>query len=56
MTKLFRPDNTEGYTQQQLDQFNAEWERHVSDLGLEDGTDEFYDAAKQFCTEVAARG
>jgi hypothetical protein len=53
--KLFRLDNTEGYSQEQLDTLNAEWKARFLVLGLEPGTEEYEDAAKAFCDAVARR-
>ena len=53
--KLFRDDNTEGYTPEQLEKFNTEWEQRVSDIGLEEYTEEYDLAASWFCDEVARR-
>ena len=53
--KLFRNDNTEGYTAEQMDALNAEWEARAAERGLEYGTDEYEQAAKGFCDEVAGR-
>ncbi len=50
-SKLFRDDNTTGYTQEQLDRLNDEWESLAT---LVDDAD-LDAAAKQFCDEVARR-
>jgi hypothetical protein len=47
--------NTEGYTQQELDALNAEWEKIVNELGLESGTDDYYREAQAFADKVAQR-
>ena len=52
---LFRTDNTEGYTQAQLDTLNAEWQERVEKLNLEEYTDEYDREAKRFDDEVARR-
>lgn len=49
----FRPDNTEGYTSDQLDELNEELSARLS--GLEPFTYEWYVAAKHFSHEVARR-
>jgi len=53
--KLFREDNTEGYTTEEMNELNSEWEARAESEGLEEGTDEYNEAAKQFCDEVARR-
>lgn len=53
--KLFRTDNTEGYTAAQLGALNAEWEMEAEQLGLEEGTDAYDFEAKRFCDAVARR-
>jgi len=50
---MFTQQNTEGYTDQELDALNTELEERLS--GLEPGTDEYYDAEKAFSDEVARR-
>lgn len=53
MGKLFRDDNTSGYTNQQLNELNLEWEQKSENL--ESGTEEYYAAADAFSDEVAGR-
>lgn len=53
--ELFRSDNTEGYSQEEMDQLNAEWKKIVSNEGLEEYTDEYNQRASHFCDEVARR-
>lgn len=53
--KLFRSDNTEGYTDAQLGALNAEWEMRADRLGLKEGTEEYDLCAKSFCDEVGRR-
>lgn len=53
MEKLFTKDNTEGYTQEQLDALNAEWAERSKELTP--NTDEYHEAAKRFSDEVAGR-
>ena len=50
--KLFRKDNTE-YSDQELDAINKEWEIKANEL--EEGTDEYNEAAKAFSDEVSRR-
>ena len=52
--KLFRKDNTE-YSDQELDALNTEWETRVKANELEEGTDEYNEAAKAFSDEVSRR-
>jgi len=54
-TELFREDNTEGYTQEQMDALNAEWDKRAEEKGLEPGSSEYEREAKWFCDEVAHR-
>jgi hypothetical protein len=49
----FRADNTEGYTQDQIDAFNAELDARLE--GIEAGTDEYYRVVKAFDDEIASR-
>lgn len=51
----FRMDNTEGYTQEQLDAFNREWRERAEAEDLEPGTDEYKEMEKAFADEVARR-
>lgn len=53
--KLFREDNTEGYSAEEMHELNLEWEARAEAEGLEEGTDEYNTAAKNFCNEVAGR-
>jgi hypothetical protein len=53
--KSFRDDNTEGYTADELDSLNTEWETIVNDLGLEENTDEYDLQSKWFADRVAKR-
>ena len=52
---MFTIYNTEGYTQEQLDALNAEWEARAADLGLEQGTEEYDFQEKNFSDEVSRR-
>ena len=53
--KIFRPDNTEGFTQDQLDVLNDEWEKLAATLGLDPDDDEYDLQAKFFADDVAKR-
>ena len=53
--KLFRNDNTEGYSTEQLDALNTEWEARAAERSLEEGTEDYEQAAKAFCDEVSGR-
>jgi hypothetical protein len=50
---MFTMDNTEGYTQTELDALNAELADRLE--GLEPGTDEYSEVEKCFNDEVARR-
>ena len=51
----FEQENTDGYTDAELDALNTEWDAIVSDEQLEPGTDEYEAQVKQFSDEVAGR-
>jgi len=51
--KLFRDDNTEGYTVAELDALNERWEEKIEELGLEDNTDEYNREASAFADKIA---
>jgi len=53
--KHFTEYNTEGYTQNELDAFNAEWEEKAEKRELEPGTEEYEFQLKCFQDEVAKR-
>ena len=53
--KEFNEYNTDGYTKDQIDDLNDEWEKIVQDLGIKPGTDEYDNAAKNFADEVSRR-
>lgn len=55
MSKLFRNDNTEGYSEVEMASLNEEWAIRVDEQGLVEGSDEYYQAAAAFRDEVAAR-
>jgi len=55
MMKSFRHDNTDGYTEEELDALNLEWEQIVDDSDLEGFTDEYYEREKAFTDEVSRR-
>ena len=52
---LFNEYNTEGYTKEELDMLNAEWNAIVEGAELEEGSDSYNRAAKEFCDSVANR-
>ena len=53
--KLFRNDNTEGYSDFQLDTLNLEWSLIVARDGLEEYTEAYDIAASDFADEVNGR-
>lgn len=53
MEKLFRTDNTEGYSQAKLDALNKEWGEKSK--GIDPNSEEYHAAAKAFADEVASR-
>jgi len=53
--KLFLEEFTSGYTSEQIDKFNTEWEEVVEKLKLEEYTEEYDFQAKAFCDEIARR-
>ncbi len=53
--KLFRADNTEGYTDTELDDLNAEWDSVVDEMQLEVYTEAYNTEADAFSNEVAKR-
>jgi len=53
--ELFRFDNTDGYTQSQLDSLNSEWAALAMELGLDPEDDEYKQAASNFGDEVSRR-
>ena len=53
--KLFRDDNTQGYTAEQLNALNAEWDQIVESEGLEEYTAEYEIRAGQFADEISRR-
>jgi hypothetical protein len=50
---MFTQNNTEGYTDAELEALNAELDDRLS--GLEPGTDEYDNAVKAFNDEVSRR-
>ena len=52
---MFNIYNTDGYTQEQLDALNAEWEARAAEQGLEPGTEEYEFQYKRFGDEVSRR-
>ena len=53
--KLFRADNTEGYTESELAELNHEWEKLANELGLNSDDPEYDVESKRFADEVARR-
>ena len=53
--KLFRNENTSGYTADELDALNAEWAAIVEAENLEPDDYEYDDRAKTFSDEVSRR-
>jgi len=53
--KLYRDDNTEGYTTSQIDAFNTEWKARAEELNLEEYTENYETHANNFCDEIARR-
>jgi hypothetical protein len=51
--KLFRDDNTNGYSSEQLDALNEEWAAIVNEMGLEEFTEEYNVQASRFADEVS---
>lgn len=50
---MFTQENTDGYTDQELDALNAELVERLD--GIEVGSDEYYDEEKRFNDEVSRR-
>ncbi|MCP3681279.1 MAG: hypothetical protein GY861_01190 [bacterium] len=53
--KSFRDDNTEGYLPQERDELNTEWEKIVTDLKLEEHTEEYHIQEGIFAERVSRR-
>jgi len=53
--KMFRFDNTDGYTQAQLDSLNSEWETLVEENGLDEFTEEYNIQASAFSDTISRR-
>lgn len=53
MTNTYRDDNTEGYTQSELDALNAELEQRLTDI--EPDSDEYHETIKRHADEVSRR-
>jgi hypothetical protein len=51
----FREDNTEGYTEAELDILNGQWEGKVRELELELESYEYYNYLRVFADRVARR-
>ena len=54
-TPLFRTDNTQGYSQNELDELNAEWDERARELGITPDSDDYHCEAKAFCNGVSKR-
>jgi hypothetical protein len=54
-TMTLTEENTQGYTESELQALNAEWDAIVAVEGLEPETDEYYQREKQFHDEVSRR-
>jgi len=52
---LFDNYNTEGYSEDQLSEFNAEWKKRCKELKLQPESDDYHQAAKNFADEVSRR-
>ena len=52
---IFRDDNTDGYSENQLSELNDEQIRRSEELNLDPGTDDYHQAAKNFADEVNRR-
>ena len=50
---VFNSDNTEGYTDVELEALNAEFEELAK--GLEEGSEPWYELANEFSDEVGGR-
>ena len=55
MTFEWRIDNTDGYTQAELDEINAEWQARRDANGWDEDSPETEQQYKWFCDEVAGR-
>ncbi len=55
MLEEFRMDNTEGYTQKELDSFNAEWTDYCTKNGIDEDSQNYDQEAKAFSDEIARR-
>ena len=51
----FTEQNTTGYTEDQLNKINAEWNERAKNQGLEPHTDEYDFALKCFSDEISRR-
>ena len=54
-TPLFRTDNTQGYSLDELDELNAEWDERARELGITPDSDDYQHEAKAFCNGVSKR-
>jgi uncharacterized protein YqiB (DUF1249 family) len=55
MLEEFRMDNTEGYTQEELNSFNAEWVDYCEKHGLDENSPNYQQETKWFSNEIARR-
>ena len=53
--QLFNTENTTDYTPNELAALNAEWDRFADRHSLEEFTDEYDEAAGDFCDRVSRR-
>ena len=51
----FTQDNTYDYTEQELDDLNWEWQELVTELNLDEYTDEYDFQLKRFSDDVSRR-
>ena len=51
----FTMDNTEGYTQSEIDAINTELSQRLALAGIEPGTDEAMEFEKAFADEISSR-
>ena len=55
MTFRFTDSNTEGYTAQELAEFNAEFDARAAEHGFDAGSDEYIALFQAFSDEVSHR-
>lgn len=51
----FTQESTRGYSDDELDALNTEWDEIVRAEGLQPETDEYYAREKEFCDQVSRR-